>query len=185
MERHHRSSGRARLDILAVTIRLALGCMFVWSSLPKIQLPHEFLGDVYAYRLVGPVSGMLVAMILPWLELLVGSCLLGGVLVMGALLGCMAMASMFIVAITWALYQGLGISCGCFGPGTDVIGYGTLARAILIFVVSGLVYLVELFTPREAMPSTRRGVWSGRGAAAPKRTKAEDSLPAAVQASPS
>ena len=185
MERHHLSSGRGWPDILAVTIRLALGCMFVWSSLSKIQLPHSFLGDVYAYRIVGPVPGMFVAMVLPWVELLVGVCLLGGVLVTGALLGCMAMASMFTAAIAWAVYHGLGISCGCFGSGSEAVGYGTLARAVLIFVVSGLVYVMELFAPRGTMSSTRREPWSGHRVAVPGSTSAEDSLPTATQASQS
>jgi hypothetical protein len=143
--------------ILALTIRVALGCLFVWSSLPKILLPHQFLGDVYAYRLAGPVLGMIVAMVLPWCELLTGICLLGGVFVSGALLTCMGLALMFLVAVSWALYQGLNISCGCFGASASVpIGSGTLIRIIAILVGSGFAYAIEMFSPRHASIS-----WSG------------------------
>jgi len=148
MGRHQSSSWSV---ILALTIRLALGCLFIWSSLPKVFLPHAFLGDVYAYRLVGPTSGMMVAMILPWLELLTGMCLLGGLFVSGALLTCMGMAVIFLVGVSWALYQGLNISCGCFGSSASVpIGYGTLIRIIAILISSGFAYVVEVSSPRHA-----------------------------------
>ena len=144
--------------ILALTIRVALGCLFVWSSLPKIFLPHHFLGAVYAYRLVGPVLGMMVAMVLPWLELLTGICLLGGLFVSGALLTCMGMALLFLVAVGWALFQGLNISCGCFGASESIpIGPGTLIRITAILVGSGFAYTMEMFS-RRRVPAP----WSGR-----------------------
>ncbi len=156
MGRHQRSSW---FVVLALMIRLALGCLFVWSSLPKIFLPHAFLGDVYAYRLVGPTVGMLVAMILPWLELLAGICLLGGLCVSGALLMCMGMALMFLGAVSWALHQGLDISCGCFGSSASVpVGYGTVIRIIAILISSGFAYMVEVLTQRRT-PISSSGWW--------------------------
>jgi hypothetical protein len=136
---------------LALIIRVALGCLFVWSSLPKVFLPHHFLGDVYAYRLAGPVLGMIVAMVLPWCELLTGICLLGGLFLGGALVACMGMALTFLVAVSWALHQGLNISCGCFGASASVpIGFGTLVRIIAILVGSGFAYAIEIFSQRRA-----------------------------------
>ncbi len=160
------------LRVLSVGVRLGLGCLFLWSSLPKIQLPHSFLGEVYAYRLVGPASGMLVAMVLPWLELVVGICLLGGVLVTGALVACMAMALLFTVAINWALYHGFNISCGCFGSNATLVGYGTLARSILIFLVGAFAFAVELFARPSIpiLPSWRPG-WSALRRTSPAKTE--------------
>lgn len=143
MARHHLYSWSI---ILTMVIRVALGCLFLWSSLPKIFVPHNFLGDVYAYRLAGPVLGMIVAMILPWLELLTGICLLGNLFVSGALLTCIGMALMFLMAVSWALYQGLNISCGCFGSSASIpIGFGTLVRIIAILIGSGFAYTMEVF----------------------------------------
>ena len=84
MEPRHPYERRDWVGILTITVRLGLGCLFLWSGVSKIQLPHNFLGDVYAYRLVSPVLGVFVALVLPWLELLVGACLLSGVFVTGA-----------------------------------------------------------------------------------------------------
>lgn len=130
------------LTCLAIVLRIGLGCLFLYSSLPKIRQPYDFLTDVYNYELVGPKLGLLVAMTLPWMELLAGICLLGGIFVGGALLASAGMAAMFTFVIGWALHQGLEISCGCFGSGTESITYITLIRAIVILLLSATAYLV-------------------------------------------
>lgn len=141
----HRPGAAIRgLSVFAVVVRVSLGCLFLWSGMVKIRMPYDFLSDVYNYELVGPRLGMFVAMTLPWFELIVGACLLGGLCVTGALLGSMAMAAAFTFAISWAVYHGLSIGCGCFGSG-GLVGYGPLARAIIIFWLSGAAYFVEVF----------------------------------------
>jgi uncharacterized membrane protein YphA (DoxX/SURF4 family) len=127
-------------------VRLALGCLFLWSSLPKIRQPYDFLSAVYEYELVGPRLGMLAAMMLPWFELFVGVCLVGGIFVSGALMASAAMAAMFTFVIASALYRGLDISCGCFGTsGADIINYTTLIRACLILLFSIAAYIAAVF----------------------------------------
>ena len=122
-------------------VRLGIGCMFIWSSLPKISQPYDFLSSVYSYELVGPRPGMFVAMTLPWLELLVGICLIGGIFIGGALLVSIGMAAMFTFVLGSALHHGLEITCGCFGASaTEIIGYSTLIRAGLILLASVAAY---------------------------------------------
>ncbi len=122
-------------------VRLGIGCMFIYSSLPKIRQPYDFLANVYNFELVGPKLGMLTAMILPWAELLVGICLVGGIFVSGALLVSICLGAMFTFVLASALYRGLNISCGCFGSSfADTIGYSTLVRAIIIMLLSATAY---------------------------------------------
>lgn len=139
----------------ALLARVGLGCLFLYSALPKIRQPYDFLHDVYSYELVGPKLGLLVAMVLPWAELLAGICLLGEIFVSGALLVCAAMAAMFTFVISWALYHGLDISCGCFGSGTDRITYMTLLRAVGILAVSLLAYGIVILQPRPPAAALR------------------------------
>jgi hypothetical protein len=122
-------------------LRVGLGCLLLWSSLPKIRHSYDFLGSVYGYQLVGPRMGVFVAAALPWLEFVVGVCLLTGVFVGGALLLCAGLTAMFTVVLATALYRGLAISCGCFGnSSTAVISYVTLARAVVLLLLSILAY---------------------------------------------
>jgi hypothetical protein len=133
----------------SIIARLALGCMFIYSSLPKIRQPYDFLASVYNYEIVGPKLGMLTAMTLPWVELLVGIALVGGIFVSGALLVSIGMGAMFSFVLGWALYHGLSISCGCFSssPDTGTISYMTLFRAVAIMLISGLAFMSVIFLP--------------------------------------
>ena len=126
----------------ALVVRLGLGCMFLYSSLPKIRQPYDFLSNVYNFELVGPKLGLLTAMTLPWVELLVGICLIGGIFVSGALLVSIGMGAMFSFVIGSALYRGLNISCGCFSASSiEQIGYTTLIRALVIMLLSMAAYI--------------------------------------------
>lgn len=133
-----------------LVVRLGLGCLLIWSSLPKIRQPYDFLSSVYNYELAGPKLGMLAAMTLPWVELLVGVCLVGGVFVGGALLVTVGMGAMFTFVLASALYRGLDIRCGCFSTSrSDSISYATLIRACVILLLSILAYCgLVLLQPR-------------------------------------
>jgi uncharacterized membrane protein YphA (DoxX/SURF4 family) len=143
------------LSTYVLVVRLGLGCMFIMSSVPKIQRPYEFLGSIYGYELVGPKMGVLVAMVLPWVELLAGVCLVGGVFVGGALLASMGMGVLFTFVLASALYRHLDISCGCFSnPGAGKISYLTLIRAIVITLVSASAYAgTILLAPKQWQPA--------------------------------
>jgi len=134
-----------------LVVRLGLGFMFIVSSLPKIQRPYPFLGSVYGYEMVGPKMGVLVAMVLPWVELFAGVCLVGGVFVGGALLASMGMGVLFTFVLGSALYRHLDISCGCFSTSSaGKISYVTLIRAIVITLVSAGAYASTILrAPRQ------------------------------------
>lgn len=135
-------------NLLSHFIQIAIGCIFIYSSLPKIRYPYEFLHSVYSYEIVGPKLGMFTAMTLPWAEVLVGICLVGGIFVSGALLVSAGMGALFTFVVGSALYHGLAITCGCFGASaTEVIGISTVIRAILIMIFSVLAYSWLIFKP--------------------------------------
>jgi uncharacterized membrane protein YphA (DoxX/SURF4 family) len=140
----------AALSAFVLVVRLGLGFMFIMSSMPKIRQPYVFLGSVYGYELVGPKLGVLVAMVLPWVELLAGVCLVGGVFVGGALLASVGMGVLFTFVLGYALWNRLDISCGCFSSSAaGKVSYMTLIRAIVITLVSAAAYAaLILMQPR-------------------------------------
>jgi uncharacterized membrane protein YphA (DoxX/SURF4 family) len=130
-------------------IRLALGFLFLWSAVPKLQHSYDFLGNVYQYEIAGPTSGLWIAMVVPWLEFVAGVCLICNVLPAGAILSAIALGGLFLAAQWIALRQGLSIPCGCFGPvdaasSGDVLSRSTLLRAWLV-LTAGLVGYLLLF----------------------------------------
>jgi len=119
------------LRSLSGVLAPVLGLVFCISGLSKILHAYEFLDSVYQYELLGPQAGLVVAMILPWLELLIGTCILLNVALRGAFLLCIALSTVFSAAQFVAIQRDLAISCGCFTgfAAQDLVGFGTLLRS--------------------------------------------------------
>lgn len=99
---------------LAWVFRVALGVVFIWASLDKIADPEAFAWNISHYRMVPQGLINLMAVGLPWIEIVCGVCLVLGLWVRPALLAVNGMLVVFIVAILSALSRDLDISCGCF-----------------------------------------------------------------------
>jgi uncharacterized membrane protein YphA (DoxX/SURF4 family) len=115
---------------------LALGVLFVYASLDKIAQPADFARIVYHYRLIGPdrlippLIPNLLAVTLPWIELLVGLLLAAGVWRREAAGLAAGLLVVFLVAVGAALYRGIDIeNCGCFSVGAGGRGAGVLLLA--------------------------------------------------------
>jgi uncharacterized membrane protein YphA (DoxX/SURF4 family) len=135
------------LGLLTVALRLGLGALLLWAGLPKIRRPYDFVSSIYGYELTGPKLGMFAAMVLPWLEVIVGIALVGAVFVSGALLAAIVLTAMFTFAHASALYRGLDIACGCFStPDPELISYATLLRAVLLLTASVSAYVLWLIS---------------------------------------
>jgi uncharacterized membrane protein YphA (DoxX/SURF4 family) len=116
---------------LALLSRLYLGGLFVYASLHKIAHPGAFAIDVATYQLLPLWSVNGFALTVPWIELLVGLCLVLGLRVRAAALVTSLLLVSFMVALGYALSRGLNLSCGCFaseGAKHDPISKLTLLR---------------------------------------------------------
>ena len=111
---------RTRRDLLpwvGVAARLLLGGVWVTAGLLKIPDPAESVRAVRAYQLLPEALVPLLGYSLPIVEVLLGVCLLLGLLVrLNAVLSCVLLVA-FIVGIAAAWARGLEIECGCFGGG--------------------------------------------------------------------
>ena len=95
-------------------LRLILGAFFVYASLDKIWSPAAFAKIVYQWQVVGPVPSNLVAVTLPWVELLAGLLLLAGVWKREAALVVALMLVVFLVAAGSVMARGIDVeNCGC------------------------------------------------------------------------
>ena len=88
---------------LVIICRLILGGVFIYASLDKIANPAEFAKAVGNYHVLPFGMENLVALILPWVELIVGICIIAGILVDGSSILIIIMNVIFIFAISQAL----------------------------------------------------------------------------------
>ncbi len=93
-------------------------------------------------------SVFLVALLLPWLEVVIGTALLTGVHLLGASGLTLVLLAVFAVAQGAALSRGLTIGCGCLGGDeVGVVSFSTLARTMGYLVCAGLLFRFELQRP--------------------------------------
>ena len=105
---------RYKPGTLAFGARLALGVIFVYASIDKILNPTAFAQAVYNYRILPDLLINLTAIILPWMELLLGLCLILGLWLPGAVFLCTILLATFFGALLFNTARGLHIDCGCF-----------------------------------------------------------------------
>ncbi len=124
-------------------LRIILGIVFLYASFEKIRNPGSFAVNIQNYQMLPYGITNLFSIVLPWVELYVGSCLILGVFVDGAALLSTGMMVMFIIALGQAVARGLDIDCGCFKPEGSTVGLDTLARDIVWLAMSVLIWRRE------------------------------------------
>lgn len=124
----------------ALTVRacqIVIGLVFAVAGLAKIGDPGAFVEDIHNFRLVPVIAENLVAVALPWVELVAAIALILGVRARAAAVVTTGLMAVFTVAVVLALGRGLDIECGCFGTvdGTRV-GLMKIAENVALFAVS-------------------------------------------------
>ncbi len=125
--------------------RLVMACVFIYASIDKILHPDLFAEAVNNYQVLPGYLVNLTALILPWLELILGFCLLINRWMAGASALAAGLMALFVGMIIFNLARGLDIGCGCFSaaPDGNPVTLLTLLRDISFLIVSlGLAGLV-------------------------------------------
>ena len=142
---------------------LVLGGVFLYASWEKIALPQDFARIIYRYQVVGPSGTLgfrpanLVAVMLPWLEVLVGLCLVTGWWRKEAAAVAGALLVVFVGAVASTLVRGIDIAnCGCFsvdGAGRAA-GWGLIAGDLALLGLAALLAFVEPRRAPDAVPAS-------------------------------
>jgi uncharacterized membrane protein YphA (DoxX/SURF4 family) len=101
----------SRIELAA---RWILGGTFVYASYNKILAPAVFAKIIYGYDLFPTLFINLIAIIVPFLELVAGLALIIGFYPRSAALIVNAMLLVFITALSINLISGHEFDCGCF-----------------------------------------------------------------------
>jgi len=121
-----------------IVSRLILGGIFIYASIDKIAHPDQFAEIVYNYKLMPGMAVNIMAIVLPWVELVAGLFLVLGIWVKdsAAILG--ALLLVFIGAISVNLARGLDFDCGCFSTA------GGHERSAILLLLRDLVLLLPV-----------------------------------------
>ena len=133
------------MKIANIICRLILAVIFLLASVPKIIAPHEFAIAVFRYQLLPDAAINLMAIFLPWIELVAAIAILFPRASDGAAAILFGLLAVFTVAISIDLIRGINISCGCFTLDADAgpIGWWEVVRDVGLMVVAGFVLWVS------------------------------------------
>ncbi len=122
-------------------VRIALGALFVVAGATKAYDPGAFAIEIQRYNLIPWIAAALLAVYLPWLEILAGALLVTKRFEQGALLLIIFLLLVFTFALASATFRGLGIDCGCFGKAFAATGtIFPLVRNLVLLAFSGFLW---------------------------------------------
>lgn len=123
--------------------RWILGVIFIYAGATKLMAPEIFAVLIHAYGIVPETLLLPVAIGLPLLEVVAGIGLVfdirGSVSLVGGLL------VMFMVILGYAIWLGLDVDCGCFGPDDpEAEAFHGLRTALIrdLVMMAGVVFII-------------------------------------------
>jgi uncharacterized membrane protein YphA (DoxX/SURF4 family) len=113
---------------LRLALRLLLGAVFVYAAYTKLRQSWLlFALSIDSYQMLPEEAVLILARVLPWLELSVGVLLLAGWQLRSVSMTAAALLALFFAVMVFQYKRGAGIDCGCFGVG-EALSMKTLAR---------------------------------------------------------
>lgn len=134
---------------LALVIRVVLAGLFILAAALKLHNPQAFADAVLAFRIIPVPSGdklvVLTTYMVPWTELIAGTCLFLGLWGRASAVVIGLMLVVFIGGITSVIARPhIDTHCGCFGkfdwPCSDKVGPCQLFRDLVMLAMA--VFLV-------------------------------------------
>lgn len=126
---------------LTAILRAGLGALFLYAGIIKIINPAAFAGSVANYQVLSYAGNYLVAVILPWIEVICGALLVTGWRARSAAALVALMNAFFIVLLFSTVVRGLDIDCGCFKQGGEKTSAWTaIFRDTMLLVAAVFVY---------------------------------------------
>jgi uncharacterized membrane protein YphA (DoxX/SURF4 family) len=118
--------------------QVVIGILFAWAALAKLGQLEAFATQVHNFRLVPVALENLVALTLPWIELLAALALILNVRARSGAVVVTALLTVFTVGVLQAMIRGLDFECGCFGTsdGTRVGMFKTLQNLGMLVVAA-------------------------------------------------
>jgi uncharacterized membrane protein YphA (DoxX/SURF4 family) len=122
---------------IELAARWILGLTFLYASSYKILSTAEFAKIVYGYDLFPAALINLIAIIVPFMELIAGLALIFGIYPRSAAIIINGLLLAFIVALSINLIRGHEFHCGCFSAGEG----GHTETPIIYFIIGLQVIL--------------------------------------------
>jgi putative oxidoreductase len=121
-------------------LRLIIGFVFVYASIGKIANPEEFAKSIDNYRVMPIYTINFIAIVLPWVELIIGLFVIFGIMIRTTSLLLMLNMSVFCILILNAIFRNLDIECGCFSSASAMVGWPKFFEDMVLLLIAIMIY---------------------------------------------
>ena len=131
---------------IELAARWVLGLTFIYASYHKILAPADFAKIIYGYDLFPYAAINLIAIVLPFIELIAGLALILGIYPRSAVLIINGMLVAFIFVLAINVIRGHEFDCGCFSTGETGIfssAESTIVRDIIYLILGLQIFLFK------------------------------------------
>jgi uncharacterized membrane protein YphA (DoxX/SURF4 family) len=129
---------------LPLIFRVILGIIFIYASYDKILDPSSFSKNIHNFHITPIAVENLAALIIPWLELIIGVFLIFGLFLEGTTSIIITLLIFFIVILSQAIFRGIDVHCGCFKSAVDA-GTSDLRMELIKRTGEDIIYLGMAF----------------------------------------
>jgi uncharacterized membrane protein YphA (DoxX/SURF4 family) len=127
------------IGVVVLALRVIIGGIFIVAGVAKVGHPADFAAQIAGFQLLPRVVIAPMAIVLPYLEILLGGYLVIGLFTRTAAWCAVALLALFDAAIASAVVRGMTVSCGCFGPSDKTVTTWAEVARDAIFVVLAIV----------------------------------------------
>lgn len=134
---------------LSLALRVFIGVMFIVAAMSKFVYPAEFAENLASYRIVPFWAINVIAVIMPWLELICGLFLIIGLMTRAVAAMLASFLLGFTVFIAINVVRGAAISCGCFDSvGAEISWYKVMTDFFYTLLAVQIFFYDRLFQIR-------------------------------------
>lgn len=149
------NGGDEVINWISFALRVGLGALFLYAGLVKASNSQQFALGLIPFTFLPAHSTGMIAILIAWSEVVAGVLiLLPRINVIGSLM-IGSLSGLFVVVLSWALWNGIVIPCSCFGDGSTP-SQEAMLLAILrdVFLLAGAVaaFLIEWRAGRRIPP---------------------------------
>jgi putative oxidoreductase len=130
--------------IILWAFRIGVGGVFIWAGLLKILDPLEFAQNIANYRVFPRDLSVLIALVLPWVEVVCGILVILGIFRSASSFLLSGLLGVFLVLIMVTIFRGLDVDCGCFGSIGRHVDYRLLITDIILLYMALNIFISSL-----------------------------------------
>ena len=140
---------KVNLKYLQILFRLIVGIVFIYASYDKILDPISFSKNIHNFHITPIFIENLAALIIPWLELIIGILLILGLFLEGTTTITIALLMFFIFILSQAVFRGIDVHCGCFKSEAEIatvdLRFQLIKRIIEDIILLIFTYFIRFF----------------------------------------